>query len=221
MGRLTKEERKRLRREAEQSLRLKEFSSHVISPKATLSESSPKAIVHDASLVGVALEHRQVDTFSHSFGVPNANPDFAVVVGYTELTNEIVVESESYEWLLEDGQTLQLGDPTISFRAKVNLDPVVDFLHQTMPRVLGRLTHGILISGWSRKWAATGYRGHLTTMSPTCSISIGSMTTHNPTTTRCSIAFPNCVSPVPRRPDDALTLKHWPPPLRLGGLDAR
>ena len=150
MGRLTKEERKRLRREAERSLRLEEFSSHVVSPKATLSESSPNAIVHDASLVGVALEHRQIDTFTHSFGVPNANPDFAVVVGYTELTNEIVVESESYEWLLEDGQTLQLRDPTISFRAKVNLDPVVDFLHQTMLRVLGRLTHGILISGWSQ-----------------------------------------------------------------------
>ena len=150
MGKPSKEERKRMRREAEQSLRIEEFFSHVVSSKSTLSDASPTSIVDHASQVGVALEHRQIDGTSHSFGVPNADEQFAVVLGYAELSPEIVEQAEFYEWLFADVEKLQLGMPTISYRAKVNLDPVVDFLHQTMLRVLGRLTHGILISGWGR-----------------------------------------------------------------------
>ena len=150
MSKPSKEERKRMRREAEQSIRIEEFFSHVVSPKATLPDSSPAAIVDHASQVGVSLEHRQIDDTSHSFGVPDADCQFAVGLGYTELSHEIVQQAEFYEWLFEDVEKLQLGLPTITFRAKVNLDPVVDFLHQTMLRVLGRLTNGILISGTGR-----------------------------------------------------------------------
>ncbi|WP_158230969.1 hypothetical protein [Rhodopirellula bahusiensis] len=150
MGKPSKEERKRMRREAEQSIRIEDFFSHVVSPTATLANSPPSAIVDHASQVGVALQHREIDATSHSFGVPDADWKSAVVIGYTDLTHEIVRQAEFYDWLLDDVERLQLGLPTITFRAKVNLDPVVDFLHQTMLRVLGRLTHGILISGTGR-----------------------------------------------------------------------
>ena len=150
MGKPSKEERKRMRREAEQSLRIEEFFSHVVSPTATLTDSSPAAIVDHASRVAVSLEHRKIDANSHSFGVPGGDGQFAIALGYTELSHEIVQQAECYEWLFEDVEKLKLGLPTITVRAKLNLDPVVDFLHQTMLRVLGRLTNGILISGTGR-----------------------------------------------------------------------
>ena len=151
MGRLSKDDRKRLRREAEESARRDEFFSHVISQTATQSHASPEQIVADAARVAVAIEHRPIDDISHAFGIPGEDNQFLVVVGYGQLSRDILAEAESYEWLFEDVQKLRLGLPTITFRAKVNLDPVVAFLHLTLVRVLGRLTHGSMICGMGRQ----------------------------------------------------------------------
>lgn len=147
MRRLSKDERKRLRREAEHRNRIQEFCSHVVSRDATIHIAGPLQIVADARTLGVNLAHRPIDDVSHAFGVPNEDGQFVVVVTYGNLTREILSEADDYEWLFRDASALQIGLPTITYRAKVCLDPVIDFLHETMIRVLGRLTHGILISG--------------------------------------------------------------------------
>ena len=145
-GRPSKEDRKRLRREAEQSERIEEFFSYVVSEEATLAGTSPQQIVAQAKEVGVALDHRPIDEISHAFGIPGQGNEFVVVIGYSELTHDIISQSESYEQLVETPEILAVGLPMITLRAKVRFDPVIDFLHQTMLRVLGRLTHGVLIS---------------------------------------------------------------------------
>ena len=106
--------------------------------EATRKRSAPR--YNDSSLLlWCRLELGQTNLTSYVARIRGA--------GHTELSHDIVSQAEFYEWLFDDVAKLQLGLPTITFRAKVNLDPVVDFLHQTMLRVLGRLTHGILMSG--------------------------------------------------------------------------
>ena len=150
MARLSKEERKRLRREAEQSERTEEYFSHIVSNTATQTQASPKSIVEQAAAVGVALEHRPIDDTTHAFGIPGEDNQFVTAIGYTELSPDLVAQAEYYDWLVDDVGQMQIGLPTITLRARVRLDPVVDFMHMTMLRVLGRLTHGMLISETSR-----------------------------------------------------------------------
>ncbi len=149
-GRPSKEDRKRLRREAAQSARIEEFFSYVVSPKATLQDCGPQEIVAQAKTVGVALEHRPIDAISHAFGIPGQANDLVVVIGYSDVTADILAQAEGYESLLEEPERLAIGLPMITVRAKIQFDPAVDFLHQTMLRMLGRITHGVLISGPSQ-----------------------------------------------------------------------
>jgi len=146
----SKEERKRLRREADQSARIEEFFSYVVSEKATIGQAGPQEIVAQAKEVGVALDHRSIDATSHAFCIPGQGNEFAVVIGYGELNREILAQAESFERFLEEPVRLVNGLPAITIRAKIHFDPAVDFLHQTMLRILGRLTHGVLISGPSQ-----------------------------------------------------------------------
>ncbi|MBI1371143.1 MAG: hypothetical protein GC159_00035 [Phycisphaera sp.] len=136
-----------MRREAEQSVRTQETFVTIVSPKATLTIAGPRALLAEAAKVGVKLEHQPVDEATHAFGVPGAVDQFSIVIGYGELDEDTMRIAADSEWLTENPQHLRIGTPSVTFRGKMQLDPVVDFLGMTLSRVLGRLTHGTLITG--------------------------------------------------------------------------
>ena len=175
MNRPSKEERKRMRKEAEAAERAAEspsqrrkrvkqerkqlwqnaqqreqeqrgaveYRSHVISPTATKQSASPERILEEAAKVGVRLQ-RQDSGSQVRLSVPG-EPELAVAIEYGNTTDDILLEAEQFDWLAApDGLP---GTPRITVTARVDADPAIDFLHQTMLRVLGRLAQGVLISG--------------------------------------------------------------------------
>jgi hypothetical protein len=146
----SKEERKRLRHEAERSIRAEDFFSHVISPDATLEKAGPEQIVSEAAKVCVNLRHRALDLRTHAFLIPGGTDDLSLVVGYGTLDRDILYSAEHFECFVRDRSKIALGLPVITFRGKINQDQAIDFLYMTMIRVLGRLTHGVLINGANR-----------------------------------------------------------------------
>ena len=136
-----------MRRVAQESIRQEDVFFTVVSPKASLSDCGPERIVADAAQVGVRLAHQPVDAVTHVFGVPDQIETYSVVIGYGQLDEDILRLAEDSEWLVEDRSPIALGIPAITFRGKVHTDPVIDFLGMTLCRVLGRLTHGVLVTG--------------------------------------------------------------------------
>jgi hypothetical protein len=141
----SKEERKRLRRQLEESARQTDVFSHVVSLAATREKFPPETIVAEAERVGVVLSCRRTGE-SVVFGVPDGPPALAVVLGYGVVDDDLVRTIERYEWAVEGRAPFALGMPVISFRAKIELDPTIHFLNAAVTRVLGRLTKGVLAS---------------------------------------------------------------------------
>ncbi|MHC4982971.1 MAG: hypothetical protein ACYTF6_07365 [Planctomycetota bacterium] len=143
--RLSKEERKRLRRQAKEDIRQADVYCCVVSPKATPDVVSSQAIVEDARKVGVNLLHRPLPNELHAFCIPGAPDDYRIVARYGVVVDELLAALQDHEWLVEDRSKVAVGTPLIGFGGKMNLDLAVDFLGMTLRRVLGRLAGGVWI----------------------------------------------------------------------------
>lgn len=148
--RLSKGERKRLRRQAEEEIRQKEFARGVVSPKATPKFASPEAIVREARAVGVNLAHRPAPDGRHVFGIPDGPPELSVTLSYLQTDPAMRRSIADFEWLVDDRSQLADGSPVAFFSGKPILDPAIDFLMLTLTRVLGRLAGGVLINEGNR-----------------------------------------------------------------------
>ena len=142
MPRLSKDERKRMREQANESIRQADFFHWVMSPKATADLAAPDRIVEEAGKVGVNLAHRRVSDDSHAFCVPEGPKHLCVVLGYGAVDRELLTILNDYEWLVQDRSAIAVGMPVIAYRAKIALDPVIQLVAETVKRVLGRLAGG-------------------------------------------------------------------------------
>jgi hypothetical protein len=141
----SKEERKRMRRQAEDDLRQAVVHCGVISPKATPAVLTPEAILADAQRIGVNLLHVPLGDDCHAFGVPGGPDEFCVTVSFALLDSDFFDMVKDNEWLMEDRAQLTEGMPICLFKGKMHLDPAVDFLGMTVKRVLGRLAGGVFV----------------------------------------------------------------------------
>jgi hypothetical protein len=144
MTRLSREERKRLRRAAEESIRQQDVFVTVISPRATTDAAGPALVVAEAAKVGVCLGHLRIDDSTYAFGVPGELDTLHVVVGYGVVDEDFLSLTKLPERLDSDQHRFAIGTPAITLRGKVRLDQAIDFVGMTVLRVLGRLTHGVL-----------------------------------------------------------------------------
>ncbi|MDP6047499.1 MAG: hypothetical protein QGH94_15745 [Phycisphaerae bacterium] len=144
-ARLSKEDRKRMRGQAEEDIRQAEIYCCVVSPKAAPTILTPQAIIADARKVGVNLHHHPLDNGFHAFSIPEAPDNFRIIAGYRTVDTALLEALKDHEWLLEDRSEIAVGMPVFGFHGKMNLDPAVDFLGMTIKRVLGRLAGGIWI----------------------------------------------------------------------------
>ena len=145
-GRLSKEDRKRMRGQAEEDIRQADIYCCVVSPKATPGILSPQAILADARKIGVNLHHQPPDGIFHAFSIPGAPGDFRIISSYRTVDNALLEALGDHEWLLEDRSRVAVGMPLFGIQGKMNLDLAIDFLGMTMKRVLGRLAGGVWIN---------------------------------------------------------------------------
>ena len=144
MTQLSKEDRKRLRREAEHLIRHEDVFATIVSPKATIDDAGPAQVLAEGAKVGVRLGHRRIDDMTHTFGVPDHLDTLSVVLGYGVIDEDFLQPFKSRnEQQLSNG----MGCPSITFRGKARLDRAIDFIGMTVLRALGRLTHGVLVDG--------------------------------------------------------------------------
>src|SRR5688572_4458474 len=101
MTRLSKEDRKRLRREADHSARHQDAFVTILSPNATLNSAGPSQVVAEAAKVGVRLGHRRVDDITHVFGVPDQLEMLSVVLGYGAIDADFFRPATGSELLVE------------------------------------------------------------------------------------------------------------------------
>lgn len=150
MSRLSRDDRKRMRKGAEERIRNLEFRCWVVSPKAKPEIVSAEALLDEAKKVGVNLVHRPVRQDAFAVGVPGGPDQFQVLLEYTTVDERLLAGIEDFEWLTETKEDVAMGLPAILFRGQYNLDPAIDFLGMAVKRVLGRLAGGILISAGNR-----------------------------------------------------------------------
>ena len=133
-------------RERENQLAKIEYCTHVISEIANRENCSPESIVSEAKKLKVQLSHRML-AGDDAFAVPDHDQDYFVRLKFQTVDAQLLHEADDFEWLTKRTPDSLLGLPCATIKAFVNADPAIDFLHQTVKRVLARLTHGVLISG--------------------------------------------------------------------------
>jgi hypothetical protein len=169
MDRPSKEERKRLRRQVEASQRTELSFMHVVSPMATVECAGPDLLVEEIAKLQLALSYRPVGQQSFVFQPPNTPQEIAIVVGYSQLDDAVLLMSKRYQLLVSDKRVLQLGTPMISTRTILAFHPVNAILDQVVRRALGRLTKGTIISdvdeyicddwqAWTYDWEPADFR---------------------------------------------------------------
>ena len=148
-GRLSKEDRKRMRGQAEEDIRQADIYCCVVSPLATPDILTPQAIIADARKVGVNLLHQPLDGGLHSFAIPGGPDHLQIRARHGTVVPALLSTLQDHQWLVEDRSALAVGTPLMGITGQMNLDPAIDFLGMTIKRVVGRLVGGVWIDPYA------------------------------------------------------------------------
>jgi hypothetical protein len=145
MKRLSKQERKRLRKQYEDDVRQEVFPAVVVSPEATMVKAPPRRIAKEAERNQVKLVWEPVGDSRFRFLPPGCDQSLGCEVIYASVTEEMAAELGHLEDLRDEPSEIPVGAPCVELWSQINIHPVNNLIVMTLLRVLGRVTKGTLI----------------------------------------------------------------------------